>query len=45
MEPVVIYLSKIETDNRVSLNFRAPRDYRIDRVPGGTVVIDHRKRR
>ena len=44
-EPILVYLARVETDTRVSLNIRAPRDYRIDRIPGGAVVVDKRKRK
>lgn len=42
-EPILIYLARVETETRVSLNIRAPRDYRIDRIPGGAKVIDKRR--
>ena len=43
-EPVLLYLSRVDTENRISLNIRAPKEYRIDRLPGGVKIIDNRRR-
>lgn len=42
-EPIILYLARVDTENRVSVNFRAPREYNISRV-GHLAVHDRRKR-
>ena len=44
-DPVLIYLSRVDTENRISINIKAPMDYRIDRLPGGVKIVDRRSRR
>jgi hypothetical protein len=41
MEPVILFLARVDTENRVSVNIRAPREYNIRRV--GTLEVHDRR--
>jgi hypothetical protein len=43
-EPFILYLARVDTETRISVNVRAPREYRIDRV-GSITINDKRTKR